>query len=111
MPKAIFSRVHVLPDKKDEITKGGIYIPKNVIDRDHQASEVGTIIDIAPGAGKNLRCNPSGELDFKIGDKVYIPRYDCQKRIRLKGGVEIRVLNDEDIIGLVTADDEPEDQY
>lgn len=62
----------VLPDKVEEKTKGGIYLPKTAQDKEQQAATSGTLIAVGNGAWKDL---DDGTPWAAVGDKVSYSRY------------------------------------
>lgn len=61
----------VLPDKVEEKTAGGIYIPETSRDKEQQAATVGTLIAIGSSAWTDIDVQPWA----KAGDKVSYARY------------------------------------
>jgi len=62
----------VLPDKVEEKTAGGIYLPQETRDKEQRAATVGTLVDIGESAWTDL---DDGSPWAKIGDKVSYARY------------------------------------
>jgi chaperonin GroES len=62
----------VLPDKIEEKTAGGIYIPQTTRDKEQQAATVGTLIAVGSGAWADL---DDGSPWAQVGDKVSYSRY------------------------------------
>ena len=62
----------VLPEKVEEKTKGGIYLPETAREKEQQAATVGTLIAIGPTAWKDL---DDGIAWAEVGDKISYSRY------------------------------------
>ena len=62
----------VLPEKVEEKTKGGIYLPQTTLEKEQQAATVGTLIAIGPTAWKDL---DDGVAWAEVGDKISYSRY------------------------------------
>jgi chaperonin GroES len=76
-------RLVVKPIQKEEMTKGGIFIPDTVKEKPQE----GEIVAVGPGRmtddGKRI------EMDVKVGDRVIYSKY---------GGTEIKVEDEEMMI-------------
>jgi chaperonin GroES len=91
--------VIVRPEKVEEKTEGGIILPDTTRDMEQRGAIRGEIIAIGPSAkiqynnihGKNRR--------GQVGDRVLYARYGGF--VVEEDGEELRILNDEDIIGLI----------
>lgn len=86
--------VLVLPDKVEEKTEGGIYLPPTVQEQEQAAATSGIVISIGPQAWKDL---DDGKPWAAIGDRVNYPRY---AGVVMKGNddVEYVLINDNDIL-------------
>lgn len=98
MPKPVGYRVCIEVKPMENKTKGGIYLADSTINSAQQATDTGTVVAIGEGCFK-------GRLDigqpwYKVGDTVYFVRYAGQK-IELADGRLYRMMNDEDVWGLV----------
>jgi chaperonin GroES len=62
----------VLPEKVEEKTKGGIYIPETTREKEQQAATIGKLIAIGPSAWKDL---DDGSAWAEVGDKISYSRY------------------------------------
>lgn len=62
----------VLPDKVEEKTAGGIYIPQDTQEKEQQAATVGTLVAVGPGAWLDL---DDGKPWAEVGDRVSYSRY------------------------------------
>jgi len=97
MLKPILHRVIVTPDPFEEVTSGGIVLaidPK----KERLAVESGTIVSVGDTAfsGDFKTENPP-----KVGDRVYYAKY-AGKVIKDTDKVEYLILNDEDVIAVIT---------
>ena len=62
----------VLPDKVEEKTAGGIYIPETSREKEQQAATMGTLVDVGPGAWLDI---DDGKPWAEIGDRISYSRY------------------------------------
>lgn len=93
-------KILVVPDKVEEKTKGGIYLPVQSRESEQNRMLKGTIKAIGPTAviqfGKDRHA--------KVGDRIIFARYGGFV-VRNDEGEELyRVLNDEDVICLIESD-------
>jgi len=100
LPQPTGWRVLVMPYQTAQQTKGGVYIPEEVRDRETVATVVAYVLRLGPLAYKDpskfgFECNPW----CKQGDWVCIGRY-AGSRFKIEGG-EIRVINDDEVIATV----------
>ena len=84
----------VLPDKIEEKTSGGIYMPETVRDQEQVAATKGTLIAIGPGAWIDL---DDGQAWAEVGDRISYGRY---AGISMKGqdGEDYVLMNDNDVL-------------
>ncbi len=90
--KPLADRILVKPLAREEMTKGGIYLPDTVKDKPQE----GTVI--AVGAGKR---NDKGELipmEVKVGDVVIYSKYGGTE-IK-EDGEEMMILRESDILAV-----------
>ena len=90
--KPLADRILVKPLAREEMTKGGIYLPDTVKDKPQE----GTVI--AVGAGKR---NEKGELvpmEVKVGDVVIYSKYGGTE-IK-EDGEEMMILRESDILAV-----------
>lgn len=74
MIKPIGDNILVKPDKTEEVTSGGIYIPE----MSQRISRTGTVIE----CGKGFICETTGKLipnDVKPGDRVFYGQFSGRK--------------------------------
>jgi len=103
LPKPTGWRILVLPYKAKEKTKGGIILSDKTITESQIATNCGLVMDIGPDAYSDKDKFPNGPW-CKKKDWVLFARY-AGSRIYIDGG-EIRVLNDDEILGTI---EDPED--
>ena len=60
LPQPTGYRVLILPRGRDPVTKGGIQLAKETIDRDSIASVVGYVVAVGPDAYKDKQKFPEG---------------------------------------------------
>ena len=103
LPKPTGWRILVLPYKAKEKTKGGIILSDKTVTESQIATNCGLVMDIGPDAYNDKDKFPNGPW-CKKKDWVLFARY-AGSRIYIVGG-EIRVLNDDEILGTI---EDPED--
>jgi len=84
----------VLPDKVEERTAGGIFLPQETRDKEQQAATVGTLVAVGPGAWKDL---DDGEPWAAVSDKVSYARY-AGVSMKGKDGQDYVLINDNDVL-------------
>lgn len=100
LPQPTGWRVLVMPYQTDAKTKGGLYIPDEVRDRESVATVVAYVLSVGPLAYKDTdKFGPDPEPWCKKGDWVCIGRYSGS-RFKIEGG-EIRIINDDEVIATV----------
>ena len=103
LPKPTGWRIVVLPYKAKQKTKGGIILSDKTITESQIATNCGLVMDMGPDAYSDKDKFHNGPW-CKKKDWVLFARY-AGSRIYIDGG-EIRVLNDDEILGTI---DDPED--
>ena len=98
LPKPTGWRILVLPYKAKEKTKGGIILSDKTVTESQIATNCGLVLDIGPDAYNDKDKFPNGPW-CKKKDWVLFARY-AGSRIYIDGG-EIRVLNDDEILGTI----------
>jgi len=81
--KPLADRLVIKPIEREEVTKGGIYLPDTVKEKPQE----GEVIAVGPG-----RLSEDGKripMDIKVGDRVIYTKY---------GGTEIKIEDEELII-------------
>lgn len=100
LPQPTGWRVLVMPYQTAQQTKGGLFIPDEVRDRETVATVVAYVLKVGPLAYKDPnKFGPDCEPWCKQGDWVCIGRYSGS-RFKIDGG-EIRILNDDEVIATV----------
>lgn len=100
LPQPTGWRVLVMPYQTAQQTKGGIYIPDEVRDRETVATVVAYVLRVGPLAYKDPgKFGENSEPWCKQGDWVCIGRYSGS-RFKIDGG-EIRIINDDEVIATV----------
>jgi co-chaperonin GroES (HSP10) len=107
--KAIGFRVHVKPDPVEEVTKGGIVLPKNKR-REQVEMSKGTVMEIGPLAWKNQLYGfgtEGWEPWCKVGDRVFYSKYAGKLLVDQEDeNNAIIVLNDDDVHCVILEDSE-----
>ena len=68
----VLHRIILKLDSIEEVTASGIVIPKDLIEKERKAVEIGTVVSIGETAFKDY----GGSIDtIKIGDRVIIAKY------------------------------------
>ena len=100
LPQPTGWRVLVMPYQTAQQTKGGLYIPEEVRDRETVATVVAYVLRVGPLAYKDPdKFGPDSEPWCKQGDWVCIGRYSGS-RFKIDGG-EVRIINDDEVIATV----------
>jgi len=99
VPQPTGWRIALLPYRGAATTKGGIMLAKETQERNQLATNVGYVLKVGPLAYADEFKFPDGPW-CKEGDWVIFGRY-AGSRIQIEGG-EIRLLNDDEILGTVS---------
>ena len=99
VPQPTGWRIALLPYRGATTTKGGIVLAKETQERNQLATNVGCVLKMGPLAYADESKFPHGPW-CKEGDWVIFGRY-AGSRIQIDGG-EIRLLNDDEILGTVS---------
>ena len=91
-------RLLVLPFSPREKTKGGILIAQESLDKLRIATNCGYVLEMGPLAYHDKEKFPTGPW-CKKGDWVIFARY-AGSRLPIEGG-EVRILNDDEILGTI----------
>ena len=89
-------RILVKPEKVEEKTEGGIYIPETAKGREQQGTMKGVVVEVGPNAWKAF---DDGHQWANVGDKVCFKRY-AGEVIKDDDGTEYRIMNDEDVLSV-----------
>lgn len=92
-------KVLVRPEKVEEKTAGGIYIPEPVKDKEQHAQMQGVIIEKSPHAFSYEEWPDGGQPE--VGDMVMFARY-AGSAWKGKDGVDYMVMSDKDIVAVLT---------
>ena len=103
LPKPVGWRILVLPFKAKQQTKGGVILTDKTIEDSQLTASVALVLDTGDDAYKDKEKFPNGPW-CKQGDWVVFGRY-AGSRLKIEGG-EVRLLNDDEILGTV---DDPAD--
>ena len=103
LPKPSGWRILVLPFKAKEKTKGGVILTDKTLEDSQLTASVALVMALGPDAYQDKEKFPNGPW-CKQGDWVVFGRY-AGSRLKIDGG-EVRLLNDDEILGTV---DNPED--
>ena len=103
LPNPTGWRLLVMPFKVKEETKGGIIIAQETLDRARVATQVGYVLKMGDLCYKDEEKFSTGPW-CKEKDWVIFARY-AGSRMEIDGG-EIRMLNDDEVLGTI---DNPED--
>lgn len=90
--------VVIKTDNMEEMTKGGVWLPPSIRDRENQAQVIGRLIAIGPLA---FKYDIENDVIPQIGDKVAFPKYGGLV-LRGKDGSEYRLLKDGDLAAILT---------
>ena len=99
LPQPTGWRVLVMPYQTAQQTKGGLFIPDEVRDRETVATVVAYVLKVGPLAYQDPDKFGGGEPWCKQGDWVCIGRYSGS-RFKIEGG-EVRIINDDEVIATV----------
>tara|TARA_R100000234_G_scaffold2327_2_gene1990 strand:+ start:210 stop:650 length:441 start_codon:yes stop_codon:yes gene_type:complete len=102
LPRPTGYRILILPFAQKSVTKGGIHIAKQTIDKERLSTVVGHVIALGPDAYADTMKFPEGAW-CKQGDWVIFGRY-AGARFQIEGG-DMRLLNDDEILAVI---DDPE---
>lgn len=90
--------VLVKPDEVAEQTKGGLFIPETVKEKDEFGRTEGVMVAASPLAFSYAEWPDNTKP--QVGDRVIFPRYNATK-IKGRDGVEYWMLKDEAIAGVM----------
>lgn len=91
-------RVLVKVEEAEKVTKGGIIIADTIVDRNTEASTIGTVVAVGPTAWQAF---DDGIAWAKVGDKVAFAQYGGKKITDPETEETYRILNDEDILAVL----------
>tara|TARA_B100001115_G_scaffold184807_1_gene189043 strand:- start:3391 stop:3840 length:450 start_codon:yes stop_codon:yes gene_type:complete len=99
MPTPSGWRILVLPYRGAGVTEGGIQLVKETIDRETLATVVAYVLKVGPLAYKETE-KYGNKPWCQEKDWVLIGRY-AGSRFRLEDDHEVRIINDDDVIGTI----------
>ena len=102
LPRPTGYRILILPFSQSSVTKGGIHLAKQTVDKERLSTVVGYVVETGPDAYGDTNKFPDGPW-CKKGDGVIFGRY-AGARFQIEGG-DMRLLNDDEILALI---DDPE---
>ena len=103
MPTPTGWRILILPYQGKGKTEGGILLPDSVVERESVATVCGYVLKVGSLAYADETKFPDGAW-CKERDWVIFGRY-AGARFRIDGG-EVRILNDDEVIGVVQDPDD-----
>jgi co-chaperonin GroES (HSP10) len=104
MPSPSGWRMLVLPYAGKGTTKGGIHLTKDTLDREALATVVAYVVKMGPLCYAETA--KFGHKPWcKQGDWVLIGRYSGA-RFKLEDGAEVRIINDDEVIGTILNPDD-----
>ena len=103
LPTPTGYRILILPFVPGKVTRGGIHLAKQTVDKERLATVVGYVVRLGPDAYKDDRKFPEGPW-CQEGDWIIFGRY-AGARIQIEGG-DLRLLNDDEILAVIN---NPED--
>jgi chaperonin GroES len=97
--KPLDMRVLVLPDPAEEVTKGGIIIIPDAVEKEKYATVKATLVAVGVNAWAEARAH-AGFVAPHPGMRVMIAKYGG---VMVKGhdGADYRIMNDEDITAIL----------
>jgi len=98
LPQPTGYRVLIIPYYPSEKTKGGVYVPDAVRDREAFATVAAYVVKLGPDAYQDSQKFPTGSWCSEK-DWVLIGRY-AGNRFKVEG-LEVRIINDDNIIATI----------
>ena len=98
LPEPSGWRILILPFTPPDTTKGGIILSQETLDRGRISTNVGYVLKLGPLAYKDKEKFETGPW-CKEKDWVIFARY-AGSRLPIEGG-ELRILNDDEVLGTV----------
>lgn len=98
LPQPTGYRLLIIPYYPAEKTKGGVYIPDQVRDREAFATVAAYVVRLGPDAYKDEQKFPSGAW-CKEKSWILIGRY-AGNRFKVDG-LEVRIINDDNVISTI----------
>ena len=104
MPTPTGWRILVLPYRGKGVTEGGIQLVKETMDRESLSTVVAYVLKVGPLAYKETE-KYGNKPWCQEKDWVLIGRY-AGSRFRLEDDHEVRIINDDDVIGTILDPDD-----
>ena len=98
LPQPTGYRILIIPYYPAQQTKGGLYVPDQVRDREAFATVAAYVVKLGPDAYKDSQKFPNGPW-CNEKDWVLIGRY-ARNRFKVEG-LEVRIINDDNIIATI----------
>jgi len=98
LPQPTGYRLLIIPYYPPQQTKGGLYVPDQVRDREAFATVAAYVVRLGPDAYKDSQKFPTGPW-CNEKDWVLIGRY-AGNRFKVEG-LEVRIINDDNIIATI----------
>jgi len=92
------TRVLIRPDKKEEKTEGGLFVPQQTQDQLARAMTQGTFVASGPNADLNF-----GKAELCAGDRVAFVRY-AGEDLEDTDGTVYWIMQDMDLLALLVND-------
>ena len=89
-------------DPTEKVTKGGIILVENHVERERLATEEGTLVAVSPHAFSYVEGWPEFYPAPEVGQRVMIRRYDGL--LREKGDKTYRIVPDKSIVAVIEGD-------
>lgn len=93
-------KVLVLPSPIEEVTKGGIIVPIDKVDKDKYATTDGVLVAMSHLAFTYVTDEEWGDQKPKPGMKVVFAKYAGSRR-KGKDGLDYILINDKDIVATI----------
>lgn len=87
----------VLPDKVEEKTKSGLYMPNEAVDNAKRDTTKGTLVEVGPIGWKDF---DDGTPWAKEGDRVTFGKH-AGRDMRGKDGLDYILMNAEDVLAVL----------
>ena len=104
LPEPTGWRMLVIPYMAENKSKGGIALTTQTMERENLATTVCAVLKMGPLCFNDVE-KYGPDPWCKVGDWVLIGRY-AGSRFKLEDGEEVRIINDDEIIGTIA---KPED--
>ena len=97
--KPIEYNVVVKPERVEEKTTGGLYIPQDTQEKDQYGEFKGTLVALSPMAFSFDEW-PENEPKPQVGDRVVFVRY-AGTLVQGDDGEDYRIMKDKDVLGVM----------